>query len=85
MWEAHCRASSSSSDPYTYVRHEALDAIVALGPDAIPIVVERHRSGPLFWGAALARITGDLSKGDGVTGDLKATKRAWLAWWDARG
>lgn len=83
-WEAHVRDVSSSSDPRVYVRHEAFDAIVAMGEDVLPLVVDRYRVGTLFWGAVLTRITGDASKGDGVTGDLKATKRAWLAWWDAR-
>lgn len=81
-WEAHCRANSERSDPRVFVEHPSFDSIVGLGAIAVPWIVERYKTGPLFWGAALARITGDTSKGDGVSGDLKETRRRWLT--DAR-
>ena len=78
-WEAHVHASRASSNPRVYVEHATFDALVALGEDAVPFALERYRAGPLFWGAVLARITGDTSKGDGLSGNLKDTRARWLA------
>ena len=79
-WEAHVHASRASSNPRVYVEHPAFEAIVALGPDVVPLIIERYREGSLFWGAALARITGNSQFGDGLSGNLKDTRAKWLAW-----
>ena len=59
-----------------------VEAIVALGRPAVPLIVERYREGSVFWGAALRRITGVTTFGDGVVGNLDATRRGWLKWWE---
>ena len=73
-------ASRASSNPRVYVEHPSFEAIVALGADAVPLIIERYRVGSLFWGAALARITGHIEFGDGLSGNLKDTRTKWLAW-----
>ncbi|HEY4222004.1 MAG TPA: hypothetical protein VGO62_11685 [Myxococcota bacterium] len=78
-WEAHLFEVRAASNPRVYIDHPTFDAVVALGPDAIPWIIERYRTGSLFWGAALARITGNSEHGDGVRGDLHETRRRWLA------
>lgn len=78
-WLAHCHAHRESSDPYVFVECEPFEHIVALGESAIPNIVERYEDGSLFWGAALARITGVGELGDGLTGDLEAVRDRWLA------
>jgi hypothetical protein len=82
-WEAHCAANREVSNPYKFLDHPSFEALVGLGRPAVPLIVERYREGNLFWGAALKRITGVSTFGDGVVGDLAATRRGWLAWWEA--
>ena len=83
-WEAHCRAHSVSSNPYVYLRSEAFDGIVAMGDAAIPHIIERMRTGPVFYAAALARITGRSDFGDGITGKVEQARDQWLTWWDTQ-
>ncbi|MBK7860991.1 MAG: hypothetical protein IPJ65_20775 [Archangiaceae bacterium] len=79
-WLEHCAEHPELSNPAAYVRHESYDAIVALGAAAVPLIIDRYREGSLFWGHALARITGIATFGDGLTGNLEATRRQWLDW-----
>lgn len=81
QWDAHREERRESSNPFAHVESAAFDGIVALGEPVIPLIMERYRDGTLFWGAALRRITGKTEFGDGVVGDLEATRRRWLAWW----
>jgi len=84
-WEAHCAAVGGASNPRVYVQHESFDALCALGPQIAAAVVERWQtSRVMFWGAVLARVTGEASFGDGLTGDLQAQKRAWTTWMQAQ-
>ena len=78
-WEAHVHEARAASNPRVYVDHPSFDALVALGRDAVPFALERYKTGTLFWGAVLARLTGDTSKGDGLSGNLKDTRAKWLA------
>ncbi|WP_426749207.1 hypothetical protein [Myxococcus sp. Y35] len=80
-WEAHCAEHREASNPLVFVNHPSFEALVALGRPAVPLIVERYREGSLFWGAALRRITGVTTFGDGVVGNLDATRRGWLSWW----
>lgn len=82
QWEAHCAANRVSSNPYVYLRHPSFEGIVALGEAAVPLIVDRYRDGSVFWGAALRQITGISQFGDGVVGNLEATRRGWLQWWE---
>ncbi|MCP3104621.1 hypothetical protein LZ198_37735 [Myxococcus sp. K15C18031901] len=82
-WELHCADHRESSNPSVFLDHPTFEALVEMGPEAVPHIIERYRYGSLFWGAALRRITGVTTFGDGVVGDLDATRRHWLEWWDA--
>lgn len=81
-WDAHRESRRESSNPSAHLDHPAFEAIVAMGEPAVPLIIERYRRGTVFWGAALRRITGKTEFGDGLVGDLEATRRAWLGWWD---
>lgn len=81
-FEAHLAEERAQSNPYKYLEHESFEGVLRLGRPAVPLVVERYREGSLFWGAALARLTGVSDFGDGVTGNLKETRRRWLSWWE---
>lgn len=83
-WEAHCQAHATASNPSVYLKNDAFEAIVAMGTPALPFIIERYRGGSIFWGAALARITGKTDFGNGVTGKLQQARQQWLEWWDAQ-
>ncbi|MCY1016639.1 hypothetical protein [Pyxidicoccus sp. MSG2] len=81
-WEEHCAEHREASNPYVFLNHPSFESIVALGRPAVPLIVERYREGSVFWGAALRRMTGVTTFGDGVVGNLDATRRGWLKWWE---
>jgi len=81
-WEAHCAEHREASNPAVFVNHPTFEALVLLGSQTVPLVIARYREGSLFYGAVLRRLTGMAQFGDGVTGNLQATRRDWLAWWD---
>lgn len=83
-WERHCAAHGDSSNPQIFVEDPSFESLVALGTPALPLIIERYRTGSLFWGAALARITGHREFGSGLVGNLEQTRRQWLAWWEAQ-
>ncbi len=85
-WQRHCIEVGAASNPQRYLEHESFERLVALGAPAVRLCVEAYRrtspSEPMFWGAVLSRITGREDFGNGVTGNLKKTRAAWLAWAD---
>lgn len=83
-WERHCAAHGESSNPQVFVEAPSFEALVALGTPVLPLIIERYRSGSLFWGAAMARITGLAEFGSGLVGNLEQIRRQWLTWWDAQ-
>ncbi|AKF84939.1 hypothetical protein OWM54_13945 [Myxococcus sp. MISCRS1] len=82
-WERHCEEHREASNPFVFVQHPSFESLVGLGRAAVPLIIERYRHGSVFWGAALRRITGVTTFGEGVVGDLEANRRGWLKWWDA--
>ena len=79
-WQEHIDAHSFTANPYVYIEHASFENIVAMGKEAIPLILEAYSEGHLFWGAALVRITGKNDFGNGVTGNLGAQKTNWLNW-----
>lgn len=67
----------TSVDPYLQ--------IVALGPDALPIILEELKMAPDHWFQALRAITGEDPVEPEYWGDLRAMSEAWLAWGRQRG
>jgi hypothetical protein len=96
-WSGHVQrqASSYSSLDRDYVQNPHFDAIVEMGPDAVPFIMEKLRSDDHahFLIHALAKITGKRFSPEelaahraGAAGPLgnQAMARLWLAWWDSR-
>lgn len=85
-WARHREACRVLSNPNVFIRDAGFEGIVAMGEAAIPLIIERYRSpeSTLFWGAALTKITGLTDFGDGLVGDLRATREAWVTWFDQR-
>jgi hypothetical protein len=84
-----------SSSDRDYTQNPSFDAIVDLGYDALPFIMERLRSdeGAHFLIHALARITGRRfppeaadayrSRSEEPSGN-QAIAQLWLSWWDSR-
>ena len=84
-----------SSSDRDYIQNPHFDAIVALGSDALPFIMEKLRSDEHahFLIHALARITGKQfspeeieayrSPADGPLGN-QAFVQLWLSWWDSQ-
>jgi hypothetical protein len=89
-------AASLRSDDAAYADTPELAAIVALGPGAVPRVLEKLESDPgaHFLVHALARITGHRfsdeeleaarARAGGVLGN-QAMAQLWRGWWRSRG
>jgi hypothetical protein len=96
-WSSYVQQNtrSYSSSDRDYIQNPHFDAIVDLGPDALPFIMEKLRSDEHahFLIHALARITGKnfsreeleahRSPSDGPSGN-QAFVRLWLAWWDSQ-
>jgi hypothetical protein len=79
-WRAHLLEVMDQSLASRAIACDAFDALVALGPDAIPLILREYQGINVPWGAVLARITGETALGDGLTGNRKDTRERWLAW-----
>lgn len=94
------RSLQQSTTPYSssdrdFIQNPPFEAIVDLGPDALPFIMEKLRSDAQahFLIHALSRITGkrfspeeiaaSSSSADGPIGN-QALARLWLSWWDSQ-
>lgn len=63
------------------IGHPAYQAIIALGPEAIPLILHELKNGVGHWSYALEQLS---SRTDIVPpedrGNLEAVRAAWLAW-----
>jgi hypothetical protein len=59
--------------------------IIALGWDAVPLILAEYRRQPDHWGWALEMITGENPVPADAEGDVEAIGAAWIAWGRARG
>jgi hypothetical protein len=62
------------------VRHPAYQAIIALGPPAVPLLLRELEREPDLWFAALRAITGANPVLVENQGRLSEMASAWLAW-----
>lgn len=77
-------STALSSDPTRMFMHRSYQRIIALGPRAVPWIMERVADGELHWAWALEMITGAQPATDDV-GDLAGLRQVWLAWWSENG
>jgi len=96
-WRSHVDRSVTpySSSDHHYIQNPHFDAIVNLGSDALPFIMEKLRSNEYahFLIHALARITGKRFSleelracrplADGPLGN-QAFVQLWLSWWDSQ-
>ena len=82
VWKEETMPLSSSSQ---MTAHPAYQAIIALGPDAIPLLSRELERRPDHWFAALRALTGAnpvSSEQQGRVGEMVA---AWLHWAKSQG
>jgi hypothetical protein len=81
-WKSAVAFTSSSS---AMVAHSAYQAIIALGPPAVPLLLRELAREPAHWFEALKAISGEDPVPPADWGRVRAMAAAWLAWGRARG
>ncbi|MCC7492428.1 MAG: hypothetical protein IT204_08790 [Fimbriimonadaceae bacterium] len=74
-WKAESAAMSS---PRMMADLESYRLIVALGPLAVPLILDELEREPDYWFSALEELTGETPKAAGQS--LAAQTVAWLCW-----
>jgi hypothetical protein len=73
------------SSPTAIAALPAYQAIIAMGPAAIPLILDELRREPDHWFVALKRITGEDPVPDEARGNLDLMAQAWLRWGRSHG
>lgn len=81
-WRAASRFSSSMTQ---ITAHHAYRAVVNLGSEVVPILLQELQRRPEPWFTALREITGENPVRSEQRGDMSAMADAWLRWGRARG
>jgi hypothetical protein len=76
-WEKDTRFFSSIND---IIIHPAHLQIIAMGPQAVPLILNRMKQKPGLWFWALHFITGQHPVTEDIKGNTKAMTEAWLDW-----
>lgn len=81
-WRAETRFLAS---PAAATEHPAYRAVVALGPDVVPLILADLANAPEPWFAALRELTGADPVPPADRGRPRAAADHWRAWGRARG
>jgi hypothetical protein len=65
--------------------HPAYQAIIGMGPEALPMILEELRQSPDHWFWALKAISNEDPVIPGDRSSVKRMKNAWLQWGVAKG
>ena len=82
QWKAGTALVSSTK---AMVAHPAYQAIIALGPPVVPLLLRDLEREPVHWFEALKAITGEDPVPPEAWGKVPAMAAAWLAWGRQRG
>jgi hypothetical protein len=77
QWKEACCVLSSTS---AMVAHPANQAIIALGPPVVPLLLQDLEKAPVHWFEAQSAITGEDPVLPGDWGNIPAMTAAWLTW-----
>lgn len=90
-WKEYLRQNPNiqeSSNTSDYISNEPYEAIVALGPEAVPFIIQDLEKGDFFLNSAIKRITGmDARKvypNENIIGEQDVSK-LWIRWWHEKG
>jgi hypothetical protein len=78
-------ATALESSTTAMVAHSAYQAIIALGPPVVPLLLRDLEREPSHWFEALRAITGEDPVPRDCWGRIPAMAAAWLAWGRQRG
>ena len=81
-WQDETALLSSTS---AMIAHPAYRAIIGLGWDVVPLLLEDLQREPQHWFEALRAITGDDPVPRPHWGDILTMRDDWLAWGRSRG
>ena len=73
------------SSPTAIAALPAYQSIIAMGSEAIPLILDELRREPDHWFVALKRITGEDPVPEDVRGNLDLMAQAWLSWGRSHG
>ena len=81
-WRMDTMFVSSSTEK---TLHKSFQRIIGLGPDAVPLLLEKLRIGPVHVFNALVAITGDEPVPEKYVGNVEMMRKYWLEWGMLRG
>lgn len=81
-WKSQTRFLSSVPK---MTAHPAYQKIIAMGEDAVPMLLRELEREHDFWFPALAAITGENPASDDMAGDIGRICEAWLEWGRQKG
>lgn len=81
-WKSETLMLSSVHDICT---HDSYLAIIGLGKEAVPLILEDLKKGPDHWFWALRTITGETPEPSDAAGNMVALSASWIKWGEARG
>jgi hypothetical protein len=76
-WKAQAEFLAS---PTAIAALPAYLAIIAMGPAAVPFILDELRREPDHWFVALKRITGEEPVPEEERGNIEAMAQTWLRW-----
>jgi hypothetical protein len=82
QWKEATRFVSST---HVMVSHPAYLAIIGMGKEALPLLLDELRREPDHWFIALEAITGTNPIPPSVRGNVEEMTHAWLAWAEQHG
>lgn len=82
IWNAETGYSSSDDE---IVAHPAFQAIIRMGWDVVPFMLQDLKQGPSLWVWALPAITGANPVNAADRGNIEKMSEAWLHWAQANG
>lgn len=82
QWQVETMGPSSSLTDI--VTSPAYLRIIALGWQAVPLILKKLEREPDHWGVALDAITGASPVAESAEGDIEAIAHAWLEWGRSR-
>lgn len=85
QWVSHCENVALSSNINDYLDHPAYRELIALGDEAIPLIIERYRDDVFTpWGFLLDDITGLNMIEDRNRFRPADVRQRWLDWWQVK-
>lgn len=81
-WKGDTSLLSSTS---AMTAHPAYQAIIALGPAVVPLLLREMEHEPVHWFEALQAITGEDPVPVESWGNIRAMADAWMVWGRTRG